>query len=72
MVLMTTADLADGLNDLENPYTALTTASTHRELAPGSAALPIRFVQRHRPAPTAVSRPSSPSTLPSAASPPNG
>ena len=30
MVLMTTADLADGLNDLENPYTALTTASTHR------------------------------------------
>ena len=44
MVLMTTADLADGLNDLENPYTALTTASTHRELAPGSAALPIRFV----------------------------
>lgn len=44
MVLMTTADLAEGLSGLQDPYTALTTASSHRDLAPGSADLPIRFV----------------------------
>lgn len=44
MVLMTTADLAEGLRELQDPYTALTTATSHRDLAPGSADLPIRFV----------------------------
>jgi Ca-activated chloride channel family protein len=44
MVLMTTADLAEGLRDLQDPYTALTTASSHRDLGAGSADLPIRFV----------------------------
>ena len=44
MVFMTSAELAPGLQGLKDPYTALATAKSHRDLDPASADQPIRFV----------------------------
>ncbi|QEY33277.1 VWA domain-containing protein [Synechococcus sp. RSCCF101] len=44
MVFMTTAELAPGLRELSDPFTALARASSHRELDPGSADQPVRYV----------------------------
>ena len=45
MVFMTTPALARGLERLADPFTALTSATTHRQLDPGAPEQPVRFVQ---------------------------
>jgi Ca-activated chloride channel homolog len=44
MVFMTTADLAGGLQKVDNLYTALAKFENHRQLDPNSPALPIHYV----------------------------
>lgn len=44
MVFMTTAELAESLNQSEKPFEALVTAQTHQDLNAASPALPIHYV----------------------------
>ena len=44
MVLMTSADLAPGLEKLDNPFASLAEAKSHDELDPKATALPISYV----------------------------
>ena len=44
MVLMTTADLAKGLETVDNPFVALAKTDNHRQLDPNAPPLPITYV----------------------------
>jgi len=44
MVLMTTAELADSLAKVKDPYTALVKAKNHQQLAPNAPPIPINYV----------------------------
>ncbi|MEL6456844.1 MAG: VWA domain-containing protein [Cyanobacteria bacterium J06641_2] len=44
MVLMTQADIAPGLQKLDNPYKALVSAKNHRDIDPNAPLLPVNYV----------------------------
>jgi len=44
MVLMTQADIAPGLQKLDNPYKSLVSAKNHRDIDPNAPLLPVNYV----------------------------